>query len=43
MASEDDTATPPPARRPWPLRWIVLAIVLYAVLHAVATLLWRKA
>ena len=32
----------PPARQPWPMKWIVLAIVLFLVPYTFITLHFRK-
>lgn len=41
MPEENSPAAKPPAapRRPWPLRWIVIAILAYAVAHTAVYLL----
>ncbi|MDR2982822.1 MAG: hypothetical protein LBV12_11320 [Puniceicoccales bacterium] len=33
---------PTEARKPWPMRWVVLAIVIYAVIHALCYLFLQK-
>ena len=41
MTEEISPAEKPPTapRRPWPLRWIVIAILVYAVVHTAVYLL----
>ena len=44
MPEETSSAEKPSTapRRPWPLRWIVAAILLYALLHTAAYLLFAS-
>ena len=34
--------TPPPAKKPWPMKWIVLAIAVYVVGYTVINISYRK-
>jgi hypothetical protein len=31
----------PPPRQPWPLKWIILAVVLYALIYNLCLLIWN--
>ncbi len=31
----------PPARKPWPLKWILLAVVAYALIYNLCLLIWN--